>query len=537
MIRDKRSALREQIEQLHRAVDLADRRLDQQLCAQAHSLLSRVDERFSIAGDNTVIALGGATGSGKSSLFNAIVGKPLASAGIRRPTTSQTMAAYWADEEPTALLEWLGVSHRHSLSLSGSSLDGLVLLDLPDHDSTRQAHRAEVNRLISLVDVFIWVVDPQKYADAALHRDYLRPLARQARNTIIAFNQIDRLNEVDRQAAVNHLRALLDEDGLNDSPIYALSAVNGDGVDQLMKKIELIVHEKYASAQRFSEDIVYLARQIDDALGDHEVAQHISAHDRKDLYEALYHVAHVPTVVEACERSVRQRGRAATGWPMTAWVNRMRVNPLQVLHLSKICSRRDDMPQPLEISRTSLRPNEVSMAKVDAAWRQIIDRYCRHLPYTWKDYVNTISSDVRSLSPDQLDHIVASTDFAPALKRRWWMIVTFMQWLIFIAALIGALWLVADVILAYLQLPKIPHVYVGLLPLPTVLLIGGVALGIVVALLCRWGVEIDASISSRQIKRHLHKQIATYADRELIVLIDKELERFHQVRSIVKKIA
>ena len=56
-----------------------------------------------------------------------------------------------------------------------------MLLDLPDHDSTVAAHRLEVDRLVALVDVLVWVLDPQKYADAAIHERYLRPLARTAR--------------------------------------------------------------------------------------------------------------------------------------------------------------------------------------------------------------------------------------------------------------------------------------------------------------------------------------------------------------------
>ena len=35
----------------------------------------------------------------------------------------------------------------------------------------------EVDRLVQLVDMLVWVVDPQKYADAAIHDRYLKPLA------------------------------------------------------------------------------------------------------------------------------------------------------------------------------------------------------------------------------------------------------------------------------------------------------------------------------------------------------------------------
>ena len=86
-----------------------------------------------------------------------------------RPTTSKAMAACWGREVPNDLLDWLQVPTRHVVSGGDPALDGLVLLDLPDHDSTERAHRDEVDRLVQLVDMFIWVVDPQKYADAALH--------------------------------------------------------------------------------------------------------------------------------------------------------------------------------------------------------------------------------------------------------------------------------------------------------------------------------------------------------------------------------
>ena len=54
---------------------------------------------------------------------------------------------------------------------------GVVLLDLPDHDSTEVSHHLEVDRLVQLADLLVWVLDPQKYADAAIHDRYLAPLA------------------------------------------------------------------------------------------------------------------------------------------------------------------------------------------------------------------------------------------------------------------------------------------------------------------------------------------------------------------------
>ena len=75
------------------------------------------------------------------------------------------------------------------------SLDGLVLLDLPDHDSVRLENRLEMGRFVALVDQLIWVVDPEKYADAALHDGFLVPLAGYADVMLFVMNQIDRLSD------------------------------------------------------------------------------------------------------------------------------------------------------------------------------------------------------------------------------------------------------------------------------------------------------------------------------------------------------
>ena len=41
----------------------------------------------------------------------------------------------------------------------------------------------------------------------------------------------------------------------------------------------------------------------------------------------------MPTVVDAVEKSMRQRARRATGWPLVSWFSRLRPDPLKRLHL------------------------------------------------------------------------------------------------------------------------------------------------------------------------------------------------------------
>ena len=94
------------------------------------------------------------------------------------------LACVWGEEPAGEVLNWLGIPRRHQVQHRSSleeaqseDLDGLVLLDLPDHDSTEVEHRLIVDRLVELVDMLVWVVDPQKYADAALHNRYIKPFA------------------------------------------------------------------------------------------------------------------------------------------------------------------------------------------------------------------------------------------------------------------------------------------------------------------------------------------------------------------------
>src|SRR5690606_22328881 len=110
--------------------------------------------RLRISADHTVVALAGATGSGKSTTFNALTGVELSAAGVRRPTTSWATACVWGSEGAPELLEWLGIPPRHQVSrdsvlgLGGETkdeLDGVILLDLPDHDSTEVSHHLEVD--------------------------------------------------------------------------------------------------------------------------------------------------------------------------------------------------------------------------------------------------------------------------------------------------------------------------------------------------------------------------------------------------------
>ena len=231
------------------------------LLDDSEALLRRAGERLRLSANHTVVALAGGTGSGKSTLFNALSGANFSPPGVTRPTTRHVHACVWGMQGAAPLLDWLGVQRRHryarasALDSGEAALDGLLLLDLPDHDSVVTASMAAVDRLSKLADMLVWVLDPQKYADAAVHNRYLIPLAGHAGVFTVVLNQIDLLTQDQILDCEDDLRRLLDAEGLDDTPLLPVSARTGAGLDELRALLIDVVGESHAASDRIAADI------------------------------------------------------------------------------------------------------------------------------------------------------------------------------------------------------------------------------------------------------------------------------------------
>ena len=112
-----------------------------------------------------VVVILGSTGSGKSSLFNGLVGRAMSPSGVLRPTTRRPLAVVHPDDARADLLPGMVARGAVSLSVDPEARRGLVLVDAPDFDSVELANRALAVELLEAADLVIFVTSATRYAD------------------------------------------------------------------------------------------------------------------------------------------------------------------------------------------------------------------------------------------------------------------------------------------------------------------------------------------------------------------------------------
>ncbi|MEP6816408.1 MAG: GTPase [Marmoricola sp.] len=536
----RRSDIVAQLTGLEQAVVGAKGRLDDAVVEPAAAVVERAGARLRLSPEHTVVALAGATGSGKSSMFNALAGLDLAAIGVRRPTTSWATACIWGGPVGAEdLLEWMGIPHRHQTTRDSmldtgreaKDLKGLVLLDLPDHDSTEVSHHLEVQRLIVLADLMVWVLDPQKYADAAVHDTFLKPLAAHKDVMIVVLNHIDTVPRDRRQGMIEDVRRLLALDGLDGIPVIATSALDGDGVPELKKLITKRVTDKKASRSRFRIDISEAAHKLDAVCGQ-APPRDLSIATRNELNEAVADAAGVPVVVDAVQRSSQLRASRATGWPPTKWLSRFRPDPLKRLHLNLGSAGND-----LVVSARSSVPEatKVQRARVDTAVRHVADEVSGGMAKAWVTAIRQASMSEGAEFADSVDKAVAETPLGANKVPVWCRVVQALQWVMILAAIGGAVWLASLAVIGYLQVskPSTPD-YSGL-PLPTAMLLGGVALGLLLALVSRVLIGIGARAQARAAEKRLRTSIAGVTETLILQPVDRELGAYRNTREGLRR--
>lgn len=552
------------VEALGELLGLSRTRIGPDDLAETGELLARVGERRRLSLDHTVVALAGATGSGKSTLFNALAGRDLSATGLRRPTTARPVACAWPPERAAGLLDRLGIAPqdryaRNSLldapvlpgrygtahcsvgdaagagdDLAGAeeqSLDGLVLIDLPDHDSAATGHRERVDRLLRLVDVVVWVLDPEKYADAALHERYLRPLAGHADVTVLVLNQIDRLPGDAADLVLDDLRRLLDEDGLAvgehgeaGAVVLAASALTGQGMQDLRAALAQFVTERAAAGRRLVADMDRTASSLR-PLYVGEGGAGLTDPAREEFIDRLADAVGASAIGQSAERDWARAARDACGTPWGRLMSERTVTDScshfggqstdsLVRGRAAVGHRTPGPPRDRAAWLSASRP------VTDEAVRGLVGDAARGLPAPWAQAVRDAARRGGEGLPAALDDAVARARPTAPERPGWWPVIGVVQWLLMALAVAGGVCLIST------AMGSIDFAWWPSLSMAAV----GAAGGPLVTSLCRIAARGPARRYGQAAERRLRDAAAGCGRARVLEPVAAELMRYREVR-------
>jgi hypothetical protein len=360
--------------------------------------------------------------------------------GFTRPVTKEPHACVWGMSGAGALLEWLAVPARNRYSRSSAlgrgeaDLAGLVLLDLPDHDSVLSYSSIQSDRMVSLADVMIWVLDPQKYADAAVHRRYLVPLAGHSNVVTVVLNQSDLLDDTQIDECVADLRRLLDTETLHDVRILVTSAVTGAGLDELRQLLATAVAARRAAVDRIEADVDVVAAGFVPFAGDvNAPVGGVTQEAQDELVEKFTAAAGVGAVADALRGARELRAADFIGWPVGWLLQRLTGrDPLRKVRLGMLWN---------DLRSVGGGPSAAQQADIDLALAELGDRLAAPLCKPWSQ---TVRAAVRSQAVQIPGAIGAAlSESLPPEKnaRWWWWLGDLWQGLLAGCAGLGLLWL------------------------------------------------------------------------------------------------
>ena len=173
--------------------------------------------------------VGGSTGAGKSTLVNSVIGAPVTTAGVLRPTTRSPvlvcarsdMAAFSGDRVLPGLPRVTGSSGGPGtvqLVVRDELPAGLALLDAPDVDSVVESNRELAGQLLAAADLWVFVTTAARYADA-VPWDLLRTA--QERGTALAV-VLDRVPPEAAAEVADDLAGMLTRAGLAGARLFVV---------------------------------------------------------------------------------------------------------------------------------------------------------------------------------------------------------------------------------------------------------------------------------------------------------------------------
>ena len=304
----------------------------------------------------------------------------------------------------------------------------------------------EVDRLVELVDLVVWVVDPQKYADAAWHDDYVRSLAAYGESMAVVLNQSDLLDPQALAACRADLARLLAADGVAggaDPRRLGRDRRGPGGATGPARRARRGAGGSRGAAGRRRRRRRRRSRRPRAGAR----AGRRAGRGPRPAAEGAGRRGRRP------DRPPRRRGRAPA--PRRAR-DRLAVLPLAQAAATRTrcaaCGSATSRP------RTSARrcraPSDVQVAGVETAARRLAGAAANGMPEPWPRLVRTAATSQLDRAPDELDRAVAGAQLN-VRRPLWWRLVGALQTALAAAVAVGLLWLLALLALDYLGLEDV----------------------------------------------------------------------------------
>ncbi|MFC5280409.1 GTPase [Arcanobacterium canis] len=484
---------------LRSALDAGESFLPQEIIDEASKVLELSVARTHVGEDVCVIAFAGSTGSGKSSLVNALAGEELVRVAPLRPTTSEPMAVMNVHEP--ALLDWLDIRRRHVSAQLGErfSVNGkIMLVDLPDIDSIQIENQSKAHAIIERADVTVWVLDPQKYADAVVHEDYLSQLREHSEALVIVLNKVDLLNPDERQYVENDVARLIADDGVS-VRVLPVSVASGEGLAELSQLLGTKVEAADVQRTKIAADLRMMSKRISATLvADHGKYELAPMPSFAPVAHAVAQASGAESVARAAGGSYRVRGRSRTSWWFTRWVHQRR-DPLKVLRL--------DTPAGKVAPTTGLIPSPGYLAAAEGEGRRFCIRATEGMPRMWARRVQTQGQQHVQQFLSRIDPLLASVNVERDRTPIWWHIANVMQWLFALVAIIGYLWLGLKIFGPTLGLFLPDPARVGIFEVPLLMCIFAMLGGLIVSACCVLFVRRGAAKVERRVRTRIENAV------------------------------